>query len=130
MIRTDRWQPEAIEQLIALLEPDPDVAGLALGGSTARDPDAQDPWSDVDALVVVCDQAFERFFPGLDWIRPLGRILGYEQHAKPGYGTLRVCFRDLRRFDLIIVPEVLLTRLDDPRITLAWQRRVTVFFRA
>lgn len=126
------WQFDAVERLVALLEPDPDVVGLALGGSLVRAPENQDAWSDVDALVIVRDASFARFFPGLDWIRPLGRILGYEQHPKPGgYGTLRVCFVDFRRFDLIIMPEGLLAQQEALQQTaLAWRRRRTIFYRA
>ena len=129
MSEAERWQPAAFDELAALLQDELDVVGLALGGSYARSPESLDAWSDVDALLVVRDAALPRFFPDVTWLAPLGPLLGYEQHAMPEYGTLRVCFTDFRRFDLIVVPASQLG-VPDGWAALAWRQRSAVFWRA
>ncbi len=130
MIRSDNWQPRAIEELAALLEPDEDVLALAVGGSAARAPYHQDAWSDVDALIIVRDHVLARYFPALDWLEPLGRVFAYEHHVHAYTRTLRVCFDDFRRFDFVFMVESSLAQAEDWPPSIVWRRRRVLFVRS
>ncbi|HET8631871.1 MAG TPA: nucleotidyltransferase domain-containing protein [Thermomicrobiales bacterium] len=111
------WQEGLARELAALLEPDAGVRALALFGSAARGGEACDAWSDVDALVVVDGRARERFYPAPGWLRQLGDLYAWDQSAGEFAATTRVCFRDLRRLDLVIATEAALARIADwPRV--------------
>lgn len=84
-----------------MLQPDSDVLALAVFGSYLQ-PERLDLWSDLDLLLVVEDEALGRFFPALDWLKPLGSIYAHEQSSSTLRHTTRVCFDDLRRIDVVI----------------------------
>jgi hypothetical protein len=80
---------------------DPDVLALGVFGSGGG---AQaTAWSDLDAVAVVRDGALERYWPALDWLRPLGEVFATDQSVGPWSRTTRVCFADFARLDLVVV---------------------------
>lgn len=113
MIETSLWQEAAVQDLVTLLQPDPDVLALALFGSASQSQVQRDIWSDVDVLLVVKDGAMKRFYPSTDWLRPLGTLYAYEQSSNAFRSTTRVCFEDLRRIDLVITTESKLGRIEE-----------------
>jgi hypothetical protein len=102
MIRTDPWQEQAIEELQTLLGSREDVMALALFGSAQPSQREFDAWSDLDFLVVVRDEAYALFFPATDWLRPLGALFTHQHSESTFHGTLRVCFADFRRLDILV----------------------------
>ena len=97
------WQETKVQQLTTLLRPHPSVQSLLIVGSTASD--STDDWSDLDAILVVADDALDAWFPSTFWLEPLGPLFAFEQHQGQNRGTTRLCFTDGRRLDLIIVTE-------------------------
>ncbi len=93
-----------------LLEPDPGVLALTLFGSATR-PD-RDAWSDLDALIVLTDDALARYHPSLAWLAPLGAVFAHDHSTGVYSATTRVCFDDFRRLDVVFTPETSLARLD------------------
>ena len=83
-----------------LLERDPNVLALGVFGSGSGG--QADAWSDLDAVAVVRDGALDRFWPALDWLRPLGEVFATDQSAGPWSSTTRVCFADFARLDLVL----------------------------
>jgi len=122
----DHWQQRGIAGMIALLDPDLDVRALVLHGSSTFSTDA---WSDVDLFLVVRDVALERFSLLLDWLHPLGEIFAYERHLNPDFCTLRLCFWDMRRFDVIIMAESRLVRVRERPEMLVLRRARILFSR-
>ena len=110
MIRTDAWQAQTLEELHACLEARPEVVALASYGSTT-DPSRMDQWSDLDCLLVVDKKAFTRYYPSVEWLKTFGEVYGYEQSENSFHGTMRLCFADFRRLDLIITTPGQLDRL-------------------
>jgi hypothetical protein len=100
------WHEETLRHLRDLLAAEPAVVALAVVGSGAWG--GFDSWSDVDVLVVVRPEALDRFFPGLAWLRPLGRVYAVEQHPGELSSVTRLCFEDLRRLDLIVTTDAAL----------------------
>lgn|GEM_PF-870466 len=93
-----------LSALSRLLDPDPAVRAVVVAGSGA-DVAALDRWSDLDVVVVVSDAAVSRFFPETAWLLPLGRIYAVDRSSGPDRSVLRICFADLRRLDVLLVPE-------------------------
>ena len=52
------------------------IEALGIFGSAAQAAE-QDAWSNIDAVVVVADDALARFHPSVDWLTPLGDRLWY-----------------------------------------------------
>lgn len=121
----DLWQPAALTEIRARLESDRDVLALVLFGSLARDPDAIDMTSDIDLLMVVADDAVGRFFPALEWLAPPGTVFGCELYDSNHAKTVRVCFDDFRRFDVVIASRASVLFIDTwPRVPGGDARRV------
>ena len=81
MIETDLWQETALQELTSLLQPDQDVLALAVFGSIADPQIGLDFWSDIDVLLVVSDGATARFYPTLEWLKPIGALYAHEQSS-------------------------------------------------
>jgi predicted nucleotidyltransferase len=101
---SDAWQDALIEELRALLEPDPDVRALVVFGSWAS-PETRDRFSDVDMLLVTADGRLARFFPPVEWLAPIGNAFAIERSVRERHGALRVVFDDMRRLDVVVVEE-------------------------
>ena len=110
MIRTDAWQAQTLDELHACLEARPEVVALASYGSTA-DPNRADQWSDLDCLLVVNEKSFTQYYPSVEWLKTFGEVYGYQQSDNAFHGTMRLCFADFRRLDLIITTPAQLDRL-------------------
>jgi hypothetical protein len=93
--------------LRSLLEDDPDVVALGVFGSVIGSGGSarQDDWSDLDAVVALREGALPRFFPGTAWLAPLGPPFAREQSAGEHTSTLRLCFADFRRLDLVLTTD-------------------------
>jgi hypothetical protein len=109
-VATD-WHEATIRQLHDLLLPVPAVESLAIVGSAARS--RFDAWSDLDVLMVVRAGAFHRFSSSLDWLAPVGEIYAFEWHRNETRATLRLCFADLRRLDVIVTTPDAFAQPDD-----------------
>lgn len=117
------WQTRALEQLGQYFAADPDAKAVVLTGSLAAADIAADLWStpdfwsDIDIKIILADQAIDRYYASLTWLRPFGQLIGAERHADSPTKTLRVCLEGFRRFDLVFVPESALQSLaveDEP----------------
>jgi hypothetical protein len=113
MIRTDNWHIQAIEELQTLLMPRDDVIAFALFGSALSSNDAFNSWSDLDCLLAVKDEAYSRFFPVTEWLEPFGNLYTHQQSETIFYGTLRTCFVDFRRLDIVVTTPSRLNRLSE-----------------
>jgi hypothetical protein len=117
MIRTDDWRTPVIEELQALLMPNDDVIAVALFGSALAPNDRFDSWSDLDCLVTVKDEAYSQFYPSTEWLRPIGEVFTHERSETRFHGTLRTCFVDFRRLDIVVTTPSRLSQLENwPRI--------------
>lgn len=97
------WHDKTLARIRRLLDSDVRVLGLAVYGSVARE--QADVWSDLDLLIVIAEDALDQFYPTVDWLRPVGEILGNEQSVRPYSALSRVCLKDLRCLDCIITTE-------------------------
>jgi predicted nucleotidyltransferase len=93
---------DAIERVRTALAALSGVEALAIFGSAARAGAELDAWSDIDALVVVADDALDQFFPAVGWLAPLGDLFTYEQSAGAHTRTTRCVFADGRRLDIVL----------------------------
>ena len=98
------WQGRAVEQLGKLFLDDADARAFVLTGSLAGADGEVDEWSDLDAKVVLADQAVDRYYLSAAWLQPFGRLIGAERHAGQCTRTLRVCLEGFQRFDLVFIP--------------------------
>lgn len=113
MIRTDSWQSQTIKELQALLVSSEGVLALALFGSALKTDKQFDIWSDLDCLLVVAEDAFPQYYPGTEWLGPLGTLFSYQQSENLFHGTTRACFSDFRRLDFVITTPPKLEQLPD-----------------
>ena len=115
-----------LEQLTTLLRPDPVVVALAIFGSVAEG--RADEWSDLDALLVVEEDALATFFPAVDWLATLGTIYACSQSSQANVRhTTRLCYTDFRRLDLIITTPPALAQINTwPSVS--FYRGATVVF--
>lgn len=70
-----------------------------LVGSAGQTGGPTDAWSDLDVLIVIEDGALKRYYPSIEWLRPMGTVWAYEQ--PPGDPATLVRFADFRRLDLV-----------------------------
>ena len=116
------------DQIQQTLQIDDAVVAVAVTGSLIQG--HQDPWSDLDLLVVVEESAFDRFFPTLAWLQPFGTIFAFEQSSSSFSGVTRVCFADFRRLDCVITTEAALTQLTEWPQAAFWQGAQPLFSRS
>ncbi|MGC9394138.1 MAG: aminoglycoside 6-adenylyltransferase [Anaerolineae bacterium] len=123
------WQTHALEQLGQYFAAEPDARAFVLTGSLAKADIEPDFWSDIDAKIILADQAIDRYYASLAWLQPFGQLIGVERHAGPSTKTLRVCLEGFQRFDLVFIPESALQSLkaeDEPLFrqpcTIIWSR--------
>lgn len=101
MIRTDAWQMQTREGFQKVLFEDQNIVALALFGSATTSQN-NDLASDLDLIIVVRDDQFPHFFPNVEWLQPFGELFAFQQFESEFHGTLRVCFVDFRRLDILI----------------------------
>ncbi len=94
-----------LAQLVSQLEPDQDIAGLVVFGSACPPEAHYDDWSDIDLLVILKNNALEKFFPDITWIESLGRLYTYDQSADDLKCTTRAVFENLERIDFVFMTE-------------------------
>lgn len=111
MSNTDQWQSRLVRALDRQLYTDPDIRALVLVGSLADENADVDRWSDVDLLLVVAENAVERYFRSPAWLHPYGRVVGVERHRGEKSRTLRVCLTGGRRLDVVLIPDSLAREL-------------------
>lgn len=104
MIRTDGWHESTTEELRSTLGSKPGLIALALFGSALQPDGTFDPWSDLDVLLVVENEAWANFYPRTDWL-PLGEIYASQQSENAYHATTRICLADFRRLDFVITTE-------------------------
>lgn len=103
MTNEPTWQERAIRQLSQHFEQVAEAQAFVLTGSLAAEDGPADVWSDVDAKVILAEEAVARYYESTAWLAPFGRIIGLERHEHPLTKTLRVCLADFRRFDLTFI---------------------------
>ena len=106
------------------------VLTLAIFGSTLQLDTQSDAWSDVDFLLVVKDDAYSAFYPSTEWLTPLGELYAYQQSDSTFHSTIRVCFADFRRFDIVITTESSLAQLSDWKSIPFWRGSRLLFSRS
>ncbi len=99
------WQESVLENLISYLEPNTNIVGLLLFGSSVHPEVQPDYWSDIDVLLVVQEDELKNFFPSTEWLKPLGKIYTFSQSSDDHKCTIRVCFEDFSRIDFLITTE-------------------------
>ena len=126
---SDTWQTRTLEQLSRHFAAEPDARAFVLTGSLATADVEPDFWSDIDAKIVLADQAIDRYSTSLTWLQPFGQLLGVERHTGLSSKTLCVCLEGFKRFDLVFIPESALQSLtaeDEPLFrqpcTILWSR--------
>lgn len=127
MTKSALWQEEMIQDLIALLKPEPAIRGLFTFGSCVSMEVGYDAWSDLDILMVVEESALARYYPQIDWVAPLGSVYAYEQSATAFTRTSRVCFSNLRRVDFVLTSERSLEQIADWPFVSFWKETCTLF---
>lgn len=103
------WHNQAIDRLSELLARDPRVKAFVITGSLAHPEPIADEWSDIDARIVIEDEAVDAYYPSPTWLQPLGDVVAHEPIDNGAIKTLRVCLAPFRRLDLSFVPESCLT---------------------
>ncbi len=121
-----QWQPIAIQQFTDLLKDRDEVLSVAIIGSGAQSPKHMDTFSDVDVLIILDNSALDNYFPELDWLSTLGDIFAYERHTGEFIKTIRICYTDFRRFDLVLTTISALEQ-DKVRQSLIARQRRTLF---
>jgi len=102
---SNTWQTHALEQLSQYFAADLNAKAVVLTGSLAAADITTDLWSDIDVKIILADQAIDRYYASLTWLRPFGQLIGVERHAGSSTKTLRVCLEGFKRFDLVFIPE-------------------------
>ncbi len=130
MINKPTWQERAIQQLSQHFRQTAEAQAFVLTGSLAAKDVPADAWSDVDAKVILTEEAVARYYESTAWLAPFGRIIGLERHEHPLTKTLRVCLADFRRFDLTFIAASTLQTPDvwdhnpmPPPYAILWSRR-------
>lgn len=107
------WQESMLENLILYFEPNANIVGLLLFGSSIRPEIQPDYWSDIDVLLVVREDELKNFFPSVEWLQPLGKIYTFSQSSDDHKCTIRVCFEDFSRIDFLITTETSLLKISE-----------------
>ena len=117
------------EHLTKLLQAQPDILVLGLVGS--RQQGTADEWSDWDGVIVAENETvIGSFFADLDWASALGEVLAWSQSKTEFTQTLRLCFADFQRLDLIFTTPLALAQLNEwPRISF-WRGAKVIFARS
>jgi hypothetical protein len=103
-MKKDLWQLETLNRITELLQSFETVQAMILVGSFANNVVQPDFWSDLDLIVVVADEAVHQFYLNADWLYPVAPVFATSQSKNTSRYTLRVCFEDMRRLDLIFIP--------------------------
>ena len=124
------WQERAIRQLSQHFRQTAEAQAFVLTGSLAAEDGPADVWSDVDAKIILAEEAVARYYASTAWLAPFGRIIGLERHEHPLTKTLRVFLADFRRFDLTFIAAESLQTPDvwdhnpmPPPYAILWSRR-------
>jgi predicted nucleotidyltransferase len=80
------------------------VKQIMLYGSVAQNHLNTDMFSDCD-MVIITDDDMEFFSNHLDWISEFKTVFGYEKYCEEHHITIRVCFDDFTRYDLVFYKE-------------------------
>lgn len=129
MIRTDAWQLQTVEELRTRLSANDHVVAVALFGSTASNQKA-DSASDLDFLVIVREEKLSQFFPAIDWLKPFGEVFAVQRFENELHGTVRICFSDFRRFDIVLTTPSKLHKLEASQHNPIWQGVQLLFSRS
>ncbi len=97
-MENESWREIVLEKLSALLGENKDVLSLSLYGSLANPEVEKDKWSDIDALLIIEDDALDTFYPTMEWLKPLGEIFACQQTDN----CTKVIFTDFRKMDIVI----------------------------
>src|SRR5262245_16066641 len=106
------WQAAILDALTDELQNQPDVRALIVLGSVAE-ADRVDQWSDLDIMAVFTEEALPRYYPGANWLRFAGDVLGMERHSDAHSGLIRMALADGRRIDAIVTTEASLGRVEE-----------------
>lgn len=66
------WRENIIESLKNIFDNKSDVLSFSIFGSLSDDTIEKDRWSDIDAMLVVEDTAFDKYFPNVEWLSSMG----------------------------------------------------------
>ncbi len=99
-----------------------------LVGSAGQPGGLTDAWSDLDVLIVIEDGALKRYYPSIEWLRPMGTVWALEQPLS-GVAT-RVRFADFRRLDLVFRRRSELSDVAAWGASLLWSGHRAIFSRS
>ena len=101
----ERWREEVVERVKALMEKEPACGAMIVAGSTVNLPDQVDRWSDVDILLVMADEAVERYYTSTDWFVPKDGIFSLGRFEYPYLKLLEICLTGFRLVEIGVIPE-------------------------
>ncbi len=104
MINGD-WREETLESLERMFKERGTVISFSLFGSLSKPEVEKDRWSDIDALVIVRDDALHQFYPDLEWLSPLGKIFASQLTKDDNLFGVKVIFNDFKKIDFVITTE-------------------------
>lgn len=115
------WREEATEKLKTNFQENNDIIALSIFGSTSNKKNKSDFWSDVDGLLVVKDEAYDKYSTNLNWIKFFGEIYAYQYNSDENTKTFRLVFEDFRKLDLIIIKQSAVNSMIQPNASPYWK---------
>ena len=105
------WQGEAAAHLAEIFRRDAGARALVWYGSWAMG--TADDWSDIDALVVLDEEAIARYHPGREWLGFLGEPVAARSYGNGWVWVHRTVFTGFRRADVVMTTEANLERVGE-----------------
>lgn len=103
---TENWQKQSLEHMCNILKGLPETSTIILKGSLAMDTKIADKWSDIDLLVILENDSLDKYYSSLSWIQQMGKIFAIQKFKSEESATLRICFDDFSRFDIVLAEKL------------------------
>lgn len=127
MVVSEGWQLNLVEQIDSFMKLSPNVLAMIQYGSAIDQRGLFDVWSDIDLLIVLKDGTLGEFFPSIEWTKPFGNLLAFEQYQNANNVLIRTCFNDLSRIDFVFTTESALLNIHDWGTTYLWKPPIIRF---
>jgi hypothetical protein len=126
-MKTTLWQEDTTQQLKEKFKKNDDSILFAVFGSTSSKENYLDFWSDIDGLLVLKDEAFEKYSNNIGWIEFIGNIFTYQHQPGEHSQTYRIVFDDFKKLDLVLIKESVIDAVLQPNVGPYW-KEVTILF--